>query len=88
MPEISRFLGIVITMFYRDHGPPHFHATYGDHDMVVSIADGVVTGKFPRRALRLVMEWYELHREELVEELGTGSSEKASEAHCATGVSL
>ena len=67
MPEISRFLGIVITMFYRDHGPPHFHAAYGGYDIVVSISDGVVTGQFPRRALRLVLEWQELHKAELVE---------------------
>ena len=67
MPEISRFLGIVIMMFYRDHSPPHFHATYGDHDMVVSIGAGVATGKFPRRAQRLVMEWYDLHKGELAE---------------------
>lgn len=67
MPEISRFLGIVITMFYRDHDPPHFHAAYGGYDIVVSIGDGVVTGQFPRRALRLVLEWYELHKAELVE---------------------
>lgn len=66
MPEISRFLGIVITMFYRDHGPPHFHATYGEHDIQVSIRDGIVTGKFPGRALRLVLEWYALHKEELL----------------------
>ena len=67
MPELSRFLGIVITMFYRDHGPPHFHATYGDFDIEVSIRDGVVTGRFPRRALRLVLEWFELHKVELLE---------------------
>lgn len=44
MPEISRFLGIVITMFYREHGPPHFHASYGEYNIVVSILDGVVSG--------------------------------------------
>ncbi|MDP2655102.1 MAG: DUF4160 domain-containing protein [bacterium] len=65
MPELSRFLGIVITMFYRDHGPPHFHATYGDFDIEVSIESGVVTGKFPKRALRHVLEWYDLHKQEL-----------------------
>jgi hypothetical protein len=54
-------------MFYRDHGPPHFHAAYGGYDIVVSISDGVVTGQFPSRALRLVLEWYELHKAELVE---------------------
>jgi len=68
MPEISRFLGIIITMFYRDHGPSHFHATYGEHDIQVSIRDGVVTGKFPRRALRLVLEWQSQHKDELLED--------------------
>ncbi|HEX7408111.1 MAG TPA: DUF4160 domain-containing protein [Candidatus Binatia bacterium] len=67
MPELSRFLGIVITMFYREHGPPHFHASYGDFDIEVSIRDGVVAGQFPKRALRLVLEWYDLHKDELLE---------------------
>lgn len=67
MPEVSRFLGIVITMFYREHGPPHFHATYGEHDVQVSIRDGLVNGKFPARALRLVLEWHALHQDELLE---------------------
>jgi hypothetical protein len=65
MPEISRFLGIVIAMFYRDHEPGHFHAKYGDYEISVQIADGLVEGAFPRRALRHVLEWYELHRDEL-----------------------
>ena len=67
MPEVSRFLGIVITMFYREHGPPHFHATYGAYDVQVSIMDGSVNGRFPARALRLVREWQTLHKEELLE---------------------
>ena len=67
MPEVSRFLGIVITMFYREHGPPHFHATYGEYDVQVSIRDGLVNGKFPARPLRLVLEWQALHKEELLE---------------------
>ena len=50
MPEISRFLGIVIAMFYREHGPPHFHAFYGGYRVTVEIEDGGVTGTFPRRA--------------------------------------
>ncbi len=65
MPEISRFLGIVIAMFYRDHQPPHFHALYGDFEVTVGIEDGVVRGEFPRRALAHVLEWYQLHRDEL-----------------------
>ena len=68
MPEISRFLGIVIAMYYRDHAPPHFHARYGDYEITVRIADGLVEGEFPRRALNLVLEWYNLHRAELAED--------------------
>jgi Domain of unknown function (DUF4160) len=67
VPELSRFLGIVIAMFYRDHGPAHFHAIYGEYEITVGIADGVVKGEFPRRALRHVVEWYELHKTELAE---------------------
>jgi hypothetical protein len=51
--------------FYRDHAPPHFHATYGEFDIEVTIADGIVSGRFPRRALRHVLEWYDLHKDEL-----------------------
>ena len=53
-------------MFYREHGAPHFHASYGDFDVEVSILDGVVTGQFPKRALRHVLEWYDLHKDELL----------------------
>ena len=67
MPEISRFLGIVIAMFHREHGPPHFHAKYGEYEATVNIGTGVVAGQFPKRALRHVLEWYDLHREELME---------------------
>jgi hypothetical protein len=67
MPEISRFLGIIIAMFYRDHAPPHFHAIYGEYEITVEIESGVIDGRFPKRALKLVFEWLELHREELLE---------------------
>lgn len=68
MPELSRFLGIVIYMYYRDHAPPHFHAEYAEFEIIVEIQSGVVMGQFPRRALNLVLEWYSIHREELVED--------------------
>lgn len=67
MPEISRFLGIIIAMFYRDHAPPHFHAIYGEYEITVEIESGIINGRFPRRALKLVFEWLEMHREELLE---------------------
>jgi hypothetical protein len=49
-----------------DHDPPHFHAAYGAYEVTVGIRDGVVTGRFPRRALVLVLEWLELHCDELM----------------------
>lgn len=71
MPRISEFYGIVIAMYWTDHPPPHFHAYYGEHDAQVDIATGeVMGGELPRRALRLVKEWTELHRRELLENWG------------------
>jgi hypothetical protein len=66
VPVISRFLGIAIPMLFRDHDPPHFHATYGEFEISVTIRDGLVTGEFPRRARAHVLEWLDLHREELL----------------------
>jgi hypothetical protein len=68
MPEISRFLGIVIAMFHREHGPAHFHAYYGEFEITVEIETGVVTGRFPRRALTHVLEWQMAHKAELLED--------------------
>lgn len=68
MPEISRFLGIVIGIFPREHPPPHFHAVYGEYQITVDIRSGVVHGHFPKRALRLVLEWLDLHQQELLED--------------------
>ena len=65
MPELCRFLGIVIAMFYKDHAPAHFHAKYGEFEITVAIDTGIVIGEFPKRAQRLVLEWYELHKMEL-----------------------
>lgn len=67
MPEISRFYGIIIRMFYDEHNPPHFHADYAGHRVSVNIKDGIVEGKIPKRALKLVFEWMEKHEEELLE---------------------
>lgn len=67
VPEISRFLGIVIGMFFNEHGVAHFHAVYGDHKITVEIESGTVQGDFPPRALRLVLEWTSLHKQELQE---------------------
>lgn len=68
MPEISRFLGIVIGMFYGDHPPPHIHAVYGEFEISVEIESGAVTGRFPGRALARVLEWTRAHRAELLDD--------------------
>jgi hypothetical protein len=69
MPEISRFLGIVIAMYYNDHAPPHFHARYGDREIRVAIESGnILSGAFPKRAQQLVLEWLDLHRDELMQD--------------------
>lgn len=54
-------------MNFSDHNPPHFHAWYGDYKVTVSIKDGIVKGEMPGRALRLILEWLDLHREELMD---------------------
>jgi len=66
MPEISRFFGIIITIYWNDHGIPHFHAKYQEHRAVFAIADGrLLEGSLPARALGMVSEWTAAHREEL-----------------------
>ncbi len=66
MPEISRFLGIVITMYFNDHNPPHFHVRYEDHRAIVGIEPlELREGELPPRVVGLVMEWAEIHQAEL-----------------------
>lgn len=67
MPEISRFLGIIITMYYKDHRPPHFHAKYGDYKASISINELKLTeGSLPPRVISLILEWAFMHRSELL----------------------
>jgi hypothetical protein len=69
MPEISRFFGIVIAMFYDDHPPPHFHVRYGEYKAILAIDTPVIVeGHLPPRALGFVIEWATLHRKELLED--------------------
>jgi hypothetical protein len=67
MPELSRFYGIVITMFYLDHARPHFHARCGGDSIAVEIDGDGVRGSFPPNRLPLLFEWRDLHRRELRE---------------------
>lgn len=67
MPEISRFFGIIIFMYFDEHNPPHFHAKYGEERAVISINElKVMEGRLSRRALSLVLEWANEHRNELL----------------------
>ena len=81
MPTISAFFGIVIQMFWREHGPPHFHALYAEHEAVIDIRELRVTrGSLPRRALALVLEWAVEHRQELLEDWDLCSQLKSPKA--------
>ncbi|MBX9877693.1 MAG: DUF4160 domain-containing protein [Candidatus Obscuribacterales bacterium] len=68
MPEISRFLGISIVMYYNDHEPPHFHVRYAEQKAIVNIETlNLKEGQLSPRVLGLVMEWASLHQQELTE---------------------
>ncbi len=68
MPRISSFYGIIIWMYWNDHNPPHFHATYNDFEVLIRINDlSIYAGFLPARALGLVIEWASLHQHELSE---------------------
>ena len=77
MPELSRFYGIHITMYADDHNPPHFHAEYNGEEVLFDIVDGVfMKGNLPSKQARLVLAWYELHKDELIENWNNLSSGK------------
>ena len=67
MPEVSRFYGIIIQIYFGDHPPPHFHALYGEFTAVIDIQSlAILEGHIPPRALGLVIEWASIHRDELI----------------------
>ena len=69
MPTISIFYGLVIRMYFNDHAPPHFHVQYAEFKATVSIQTlTLASGKLPRRAQMLVLDWAELHQAELLED--------------------
>jgi len=78
LPEISRFYGIVIAMFFNEHAPPHFHARYGDDKIAVEIETlKVLEGSIAPRALGLVMEWASQHKGELMHDWDMARNQKA-----------
>lgn len=75
MPAISRFLGVVIYMYFADHQPPHFHAIYGGSEAQIGISPlTVLAGKLPPRVLGQVFEWAAQHEEELLEDWALASA--------------
>ncbi len=80
MPEICRFYGILIAMFYDDHNPPHFHARYAKDWVAIEINSlRVLDGRFPSRALGLVIEWASQHQEEMLRDWELAKNNKPLE---------
>ncbi len=81
MPRISSFYGIVIAMYYREHGVPHFHALYGEYEASIKIESlEALGGYLPPRALRLVKQWAYMHREELLQNWNLAEQGKVLES--------
>jgi len=69
MPEICRFYGIIIAMYYNEHNPPHFHAKYGEFKAEIDITTlQIIAGELPKRAKSLILEWADEHRDELMQD--------------------
>jgi hypothetical protein len=64
VPEISRFLGIIIAMYYKEHNPPHFHVRYNEYKATISIQNlALLDGKLPPKVLGLVIEWASIYQQ-------------------------
>ncbi|MBX3042743.1 MAG: DUF4160 domain-containing protein [Ignavibacteriae bacterium] len=68
MPEISRFYGLIITMYGDDHNPPHFHVQYNEYRAIIEIISGeILQGSLPSKQLKYIQVWADIHKEELLE---------------------
>ena len=78
MPEIARFYGIIIKIFFsNEHNPPHFHAVYGEYNGSFSILDlKMIEGDLPRKAQNLIIEWANKHKEEIINMWNTKTLKK------------
>ena len=77
MPEISRFFGMVVQMYYSDHEPPHFHVRYAGQKALIAIETlALLSGHLSPRALGLVTEWAAMHRQELMEDWNLARAEE------------
>jgi hypothetical protein len=77
MPEISRFYGIIVFMFFNDHNPPHFKVSYGEFEANILIENGnLLNGDLPLSKMKLVQAWAEIHKTELLEMWNTKNFHK------------
>jgi hypothetical protein len=77
MPVISRFLGIVIFMYWKDHAPPHFHATYQGREVTIEIETGAVSGRMPAKQLQIVQQWRMKHKAALLDNWSSAMEKRA-----------
>lgn len=66
MPEISRFFGIILSLYWRDHNPPHIHFSYGDYECSISVLDRIVDGTAPAKVIAKVNHWIDIHEDEIL----------------------
>ena len=66
MPEICRFFGIIVSLYWKDHNPPHIHFSYGDYECSISVLDRVVDGQAPVKVIAQVNDWIDLHAAEIL----------------------
>ena len=66
MPEICRFFGIIVSLYWRDHNPPHIHFSYGNYECSISVLDRIVDGQAPAKVIAKVNEWIDLHEGEIL----------------------
>ena len=79
MPVIARFYGILIKMYFKEHGVPHFHAIYGEYNGVFDIETlEMMEGDLPNRSQRMIKEWAEQYRTELLNMWKTQKFKKLS----------
>lgn len=77
MSEISRFFGIIIIMYYKEHNPPHFHIQYNEYNAVFDMKqEAIIEGFLPKKQLRLILAWFEIHKTELFENWNNGLNKK------------
>ena len=84
MPTVSFFYGIIISMYFDDHNPPHFHAKYQGYEAVISFDGELLRGSLPEKQLRMVQVWADIHKEDLLtnwELLKNGNAEKIEPLH-------